>query len=369
MSLLNDENLYRLALVSMHGVGPKTAKQILEHWQSAQLFFREPAESKVIIGEAFYQSLNSLTTAQALHKAERQLKLMERAGVQMHCYCDTSYPHRLRHCEDGPFILFQKGPLDLNPNRALAVVGTRRSTDYGERHTEKIVEDLRTYNPYIVSGLAFGIDAAAHRAALKNGLKTLAVLAHGLDQVYPALHRKLAQEILDAGGALISEFPFGSIPDRENFPKRNRIIAGLTDATLVVEAALKGGALITADLANQYNREVFALPGPIDAEFSLGCNVLIKSHKAHLYSQPQDFEYVLAWLPVNAAAQQMPLFPDLAPVEQNLVSLLAKDSKAKSVEWLSVNSGLGLPELLSKLLQLELKGLIKALPGKQYRML
>ena len=263
-------------------------------------------------------------------------------------------------------MLFYRGIANLNSPRIVSIVGTRKATNYGRLCCQKIVEGLAGSNVLIISGLAYGIDTCAHKSSLINGLKTIGVLAHGLDRIYPWLNRKLAGQMVKEGG-LITEFFSESLPDRENFPKRNRIIAGMADAVVVIEAAHKGGALITADIANSYNREVFAIPGRIDSQYSVGCNQMIKMNKAALAESAEDIKFIMGWerSVEETSSGQTKLFIDLSEEEETIINLLETNGKS-GIDWISLSSNMSMSKVASVLLHLEFKGLIKSLPGKIY---
>ena len=286
-------------------------------------------------------------------------------------YTHKRYPARLKQVPDAPALLFYQGPAELNAPKVVAVVGTRQATDYGREQTEALVRGLVPHQPLVVSGLAYGIDIIAHRAALQEGLPTVAVMATGLDVIYPSAHRKTADKLRETGG-LLTEFPFGTGPDRYNFPARNRIIAGLADGTVVVEAAEKGGALITAELALSYDRDVLAVPGSLGHPTSAGCNALIKSNKAALYQCPQDLEQLLNW---DAALHQTGKYQppptlspdDFAPDEYTLVqALAAAPARELHIDELAWRTQLPIHAVAALLLGLEFRGVLRAMPGKRF---
>jgi DNA processing protein len=263
-------------------------------------------------------------------------------------------------------MLYYKGNADLNSQRILAIVGTRKATDYGKQMTETIIDGLQSYGVVVVSGLAYGIDYFAHKSALKFNQKTIGVVAHGLDRIYPAVHKPLAEKMINSGG-ILTEFNSETIPDKENFPARNRIVAGISDGVLLVESAAKGGALITASIADSYNREVFAVPGKVTDTYSAGCNFFIKTNKAYLAESADDIAYIMGWNQDAPKQKQNKLLLDLTPLERQLVNLLVQKGK---VEIDSICNYLDLmpSEVSVILLELEFKGIIQALPGKVYRL-
>ncbi len=307
-----------------------------------------------------------------LKRAEEEVKFCEKNAIKIISYYNDEYPKRLHHCKDAPFLIYQKGCASLNESKMVNIVGTRNATLYGKSITHKIVEDLSPYNVTIVSGLAYGIDAEAHRKALEFNLPTIGVLAHGLDQIYPHLHKKLAAQILDANGALITEFKQASKPDRQNFPARNRIVAGMCDATIVVESAAKGGSLITADIAQSYNRDVFAVPGRINDKFSEGCNNLIKYNVAALIHSGEDIVKMLGWDVAQKTqkkkSKQRSLFIELDPSEQQIIDYMEKIESPMHVDDLNQNIDLPSSTISMALLSLELKGIVHSRPGSCYAM-
>lgn len=369
MTVNHPDTIYRIALSLCDGVGPILAKSLINELGTAEAVFKESPSHLASLSGISGRVVQGLKDKEILKRAEKEMHFVESNAFLMHFFQEASYPRRMKHCADAPVILYQKGNLNLNPNRSLAIVGTRSVTDYGRNFMDHFMKDLEAYQPQVISGLAYGVDAIAHRESINHNLKTIAVVAHGLDSIYPALHRGLAQDILSSGGAIVTEFLSESKPDRENFPKRNRIIAALSDAVLVVEAARKGGALITADLAFQYNRDVFAVPGRCRDVFSEGCNLLIKSNRANLLESVADIEYIMRWQQKEELQQAtLPLFDDLSESEQTLIGIIGSNNQAKEIEWLAAKLELPMSKLLVQLMNLELKGLIVSAPGKQYRL-
>lgn len=364
---MNTDLFYQIALGKTPGIGDQLAKQLIAHCGSAEAVFKAKKAALISIPGIGEKTVRGLQSNKGLSLAEKELTFIEKHHIRGLSYLDPDYPRRLKSCEDGPLILYQKGPLNLNAKRVIAVVGTRNATHYGLDFCARFIEDLKDLNVVIISGLAYGIDAAAHREAVKHSIPTAAVVAHGLDRIYPSLHHTLAKEMVHKGGAVLTEFCQNTIPDRENFPKRNRIVAGICDAILVVEAAKKGGALITAEIANSYNRDVFAVPGRIGDTYSEGCNRLIKAHKAAILTCVRDLEYLLGWKKEAPRNAQTSLFEALTPVEQKIIAALqeAKDHRC-SLEAICRAAQLPVGKILSILMNLELKGLVKNLPGKIY---
>ena len=371
----NTECLFHeLALTLLPGIGPQLTRQLMSYGGSAKaVLMMPPGKLRRIpgVGDATIKILTGAERETAMRKAETGLKKAEKDGVEILFYTSKRFPSRLKLIPDAPAILYYQGTADLNAPKTVALVGTRQATDYGREQTERIVKGLLPHRPLVISGLAYGIDIAAHRAALQEGLETVGVMATGLDVIYPAVHRKTAEKMREQGG-LLTEFAFGTPPDRYNFPARNRIIAGLADGTVVVEAAIKGGALITAELALSYDRDVLAVPGNLGSAASEGCNALIKTNKAALYSEPLDLEQLLNW---DAALDQSGKFKrvtsynpdDFAPEEFCLIAVLAATtSREMQMDELAWKAQLPIYAVASLLLGLEFRGVVRALPGKKF---
>jgi len=361
-----DEIFYRIALGEAENVGIKTAKKLISHFGSAHEVFRlSGRELMQVEGMAHYRA-KAIAGFSKWDKVEKELDYAEKNGIQVISYTDSTYPNRLKHCEDGPLVIFVKGMANLSANRMMSIVGTRRLTEYGKSMTRKLVEALVPYGVTVVSGLAYGVDGEAHRACVDFGIPTIAVLGHGLNKIYPPVHTRLANEMVENGGALISEFSIESKPDRENFPQRNRIVAGMCDATLVVESAARGGSIITAELANDYHRDVFAIPGRVGDPRSEGCNKLIKGHRAALFESVKDLEYVMGWnLPEKSKSIQKKIFVDLSPEEEAVLAFLREKGRVQ-IDELSLALKSPMSMVMVDLLNLELNGLVKNFPGKFY---
>ncbi len=361
--------LYQIALTLIPGVGNVLGKKLVNLCGSPEAVFREPrAHLKKMprVGEILSRAVNN---REILARAEKEVAFLERYAIRSFFFQDPDYPYRLKQCSDGPVLLFYKGTADLNSSRVIGVVGTRSATEYGRSITRKVIEGLVQQRVLVVSGLAYGIDGNAHRAALDCGLDTVGVLGHSLDRIYPYVHTQLAGKMLTQGG-LVSEFLSGTKPDRENFPMRNRIIAGLCDAVVVVEAARKGGALITADIANSYNRDVFAVPGRIGDPFSEGTNYLVRTNRAALIQKPDDIEYLMGWKTEakSAASTQRKIFLEMTQDEERIVSILNEKGQV-GIDEISIVSELSMSKVSAALLNLEFEGVVKCLPGKVYVML
>lgn len=348
-------------------VGSITAKKLIAYCGSAEAVFKEAKSSLKKIKGINNIISQAVIDQQVLRLAEKELEYIHKNNVTALIYTDDAYPIRLKNCDDCPTVLFVKGSVDLNATKIISIVGTRNATPYGLECCEHLVEQLsvRGHNPIIVSGLAYGIDVCAHKASLKYGLSTVGVLGSGLNMIYPAQHRSIANQMLEQG-ALVSDFTSQAALDRNNFLKRNRIIAGLADATIVVESAEKGGALVTADIAMSYNRDVLAFPGRVGDSSSKGCNNLIKRNKAALIESVEDLEYALGWDEVKSAfPKQLPLFANLGEKESIIISLLEKSEK-ETIDSLCRQTEMPISELAALLLNMEFSGYVRSLPGKAY---
>jgi DNA processing protein len=359
---------YKIALTLIPNIGDILAKRLVAYCGSVEGVFKEKkfALEKIPgIGTAYAKQI---IDSSIFDRAEEEIKFIEKNNITPLFYLENNYPKRLTHCEDSPVMLYFKGDANLNSEKIISIVGTREATDYGRTICEKLIADLSEYNPLIVSGLAYGIDVCAHKAAMDNKLETIGVFAHGLDKVYPALHRNIAEKMEEQGG-LLTDFMSKTIPDRENFPRRNRIVAGMADATIVIESKKDGGSLITADIANSYSRDVFAFPGKVGDVTSEGCNNIIKQNKAALIQSAADIIYVMGWEQKKKknAPQQRQLFVELNPDEETLVNLL-KEKITANVDDICLLAKMPMSKVSSLLLTLEFSGIVKSLPGKMYRL-
>ena len=359
---------HQIALTLINGVGTLIAKKLLHHFGNAERVFSANLKELLQLDGIGKKTAEAILNTNAVDLAEQELAFIEKHQIQVLFHEDENYPKRLKNCYDAPLLLYYKGTTNLNQQRVISIVGTRNATAYGKMLCKQLTEVLKPYNVLIVSGLAHGIDAAAHKECVLADVPTIGVLGHGLDRIYPAAHRELAAKMLKNGG-LLTEFLPGSNPDRENFPKRNRIIAGMADATIVVEASIKGGALITAEIANSYNRDVYAFPGRVNDEFSEGCNFLIKTNRAGLINHPQDLIYYLGWdeetsTPKASLQVQLPL--DLNKDERTVCDALLISPLA--IDDLFITTKIAQSKLAIILLTLEMKGIIVALPGKLYKL-
>ncbi|MCC5943984.1 MAG: DNA-processing protein DprA [Bernardetiaceae bacterium] len=374
--------LYILALSMLPNVGSKNAKLLMSYCGSAEKVFKLPAGKLTRVPNIGKLTADAIVAHRedALKRAEKQLQIAEKQQVQILPYTHEDFPQRFRNHDDMPFLIFKKGKASLNQPRSVAIVGTRKATDYGKNFTADIIKDLKKYKPMIVSGLAYGIDIQAHRSALQQELPTIAALASGLDTIYPAAHKNTAEQICQ-NGALISEYPFGVKPEARHFPHRNRLIAALADVVLVAEAAIKGGALITAEIANVYGKDVFALPGSLDMTYSEGCNHLIKTHKAHLLTSISDIDYIARWdtddmIPAHnngievstTKPKKTALFQELPESERRIAQVIQTAGGTLAIDEIAIKAELPMSEVSVALFQMEFKDLIKALPGKQYQL-
>lgn len=359
---------HKIALGLIPRIGDINARKLVSHFGSVEAIFHEPYGNLIKIPGIGSGIAKYISNRSYLDIAEKELEYVTKNNIRTYFYLDNDYPFRLRQCDDSPVVFFVKGDCDLNATKILSVVGTRNASNRGKELCEKIIGGLASGHPDLViaSGLAYGIDVAAHKAALSNKLLTLGVLAHGLKTIYPSVHGPTAKSIIRQG-ALITDFISDALPERNNFIKRNRIIAGISDATLVVESALTGGALITADIANSYNRDVFAVPGRPEDQWSSGCNSLIKNNKAMLVENAEDIEYFLDWETKKSKVPlQKTLFSDLDDNEKLIFELLAKQGEL-NID--SICRALTIPiyKLSPLLLQMEFKGLVKCYPGNLYK--
>jgi DNA processing protein len=360
-----DDRLHAIALSMVPRVGDVHARILMDHYGSATPAFhasRRELEAIPGIGEIRAQGIRKF---KAFHRAEEEVSWTERMSVDILVYGSPGYPRRLRHCPDGPIVLYNRGAI-TDPERAVAIIGTRKPTTAGLQAVSGFVEGLASQGIQVISGLAQGIDTEAHRAALKHGLSTVGVLGHGLDILYPPSNARLARMMMEQG-ALVTEFRNGTLPDAPNFPKRNRIVAGLSDAVLVIETGIKGGSMITAGLAFGYDRDLFAIPGRITDQRSLGCNQLIRGNKAMLVTGPEDIVSAMNWdLPDRKPRhRQAALFADLDAVEGKVMEVVQM-AGTLDADNIGLRAGMRSSQVSGVLLSLEMKGLIRTLPGKRY---
>lgn len=369
--MISSETIHCMALSMLLHSKPELALELLRAAGSARAISENRRDLRAVAPEAsdkMCKIVEQMDTA--LQRAETEAEFAEKRGIACVTIADNAYPARLRDCADAPPVLYFKGNADLNAKRVVSVVGTRHCTEYGKNICERLTRELASIAPdtIIVSGLAYGIDINAHRGALSATLPTLAVLAHGLDRIYPASHRNTAKEMLSCGG-LITEFPSGTVPDKFNFVRRNRIIAGLADVTVVVESAAKGGGLITASIAQSYGRDVCAFPGRAGDEYSAGCNNLIRSNCAQLITSAENLVEAMLWNDragtKAAAPRERDMFPDLTPEEQRIIDALSGTDE-KQLNILTVETNIPVGKLMSLLFELEMRGLVKSLSGARY---
>lgn len=362
-----DQN--RLALLALHfidGIGDYLIKQVISYTGSAEKAFKTPKGKLMQIPGVGEVTAEAILNGKPFQEAEKELRRAEKESVELVFYMDKKYPSRLKSIPDAPSILYIKGNIDFENPKSVAIVGTRQATPYGKSQVEKIIQELAPHQPLIVSGLAYGIDIHAHKQAVKHNLPTIGIMGSGMDRIYPAAHRDTARKMFEHGG-LVTENCFGTKPDAHNFPQRNRIIAGLCDALLVIEAAEKGGALITAEIANTYNKDVFACPGSIGETFSAGCNNLIKSNKAHLLTSVKDIEYIMGWDAAKPPKKKASAtLEGYEPDEQTVLKVMIDKKANVLIDELSWKANLPVSQLASVLLGLEFKGIVKSMPGKQY---
>ncbi len=364
-----DDMLYKLGISLIPGVGDVNGKKLINYCGSAEAVFSSSRKSLLAIPGIGQATVNSIINQKVLRRAQQELDFIEKYDIRVLFYDDPDYPQRLLNCYDHPLLLFYKGKADLNASRVISFVGTRRATDYGRIQCKAIVEGLMEKEVLLISGLAYGIDGCAHRQAVEINIPTVGVLGHGLDRIYPSQHKNLAADMLASGGGLLTEFFSKTNPDRENFPKRNRIVAGMSDAVVVIESDIKGGALITAELANSYNRDVFALPGRVGDRYSKGCNFFIKTNKAALIQSAKDIAYIMGWDDKRRKEKlQTELFVQLSDEEKVLLSMIREKGEI-SMDQLIIQSQINPSRVASALLNMEFSGLVQSLPGKQFKAL
>ncbi|HEY9113673.1 MAG TPA: DNA-processing protein DprA [Bacteroidales bacterium] len=363
--MINQELLYQIALTLIPGIGDINGKRLLAYCGSAEAVFKAKHHELVKIPGIGSVLVNNILHHTTFKRAENEILFIEKNEIQPLFLTHPNYPARLKECEDGPMLLFYKGNADFNKRRFISVIGTRKMTNYGRAKCEEIITGLSRFNITVVSGLAYGVDSCAHKSALDCGLQTIGVLAHGIDLIYPPQNRKLAESMFTQGG-LLTEFISGTKPEREYFPRRNRIVAGLSDATLVIESDKKGGAMITAEIANSYNRDVFALPGRVGDDVSRGCNFLIKTNRAALVESADDIAYQLGWEDIEQKVKPQPeLFLNLSDDENTILEIIRKAEEIE-IDQLVINSKMTTSKVAAALLNLEFQGIVQRLPGKKY---
>jgi DNA processing protein len=364
--MLEEDLLYVLALQRVKGIGDINAKKLIAHCGSAKNVLNEKRRILEKINGIGSFTIKNLFNSENLKAAEKELQYIHKNNIETLYFENENYPYKLKHCLDGPILMFKEGDFNLENRPIISIVGTRRITSYGRDFCEKLISDLKEYNPIIISGFAYGVDICAHRAAIKNNLQTIGVLAHGFEEVYPKSHKKYVSELNNNGG-FITDFWHNDELQRENFLKRNRIVAGISEATIIIESADKGGSLVTADIANSYNRDVFAVPGRSTDVYSKGCNDLIKRNKAAILTSANDLIEMLNWRLINEIPKvvQKQLFIELNETEQLVYDFLLEKGK-ELLDIISLKCELPIHTTATILFNLEMKGVVKPLPGKLF---
>ena len=365
---MNNDLLYQVALTHVPNIGDVHAKALINIYGDAAAVFKAPKKQLENMEGIGTIRANSIKHFNDFKSCETEISFIEKYKISPLFITDNNYPRRLLNCYDSPVLLYYRGCANLNAAKIISIVGTRNNSDYGKQVCEKMMEDLSKQNILIVSGLAFGIDTIAHKAALKNNLQTIAVLAHGLNMIYPLQNKSLAKQMTEQGG-LLTDFKSNTNPDKQNFPKRNRIVAGICDGLIVIESAKKGGSLITAELANSYNKDVFAIPGRTNDTKSEGCNYLVKNNKASLITCADDLLDIMNWKEKEKPfiKKQRELFIELTPDEKIITGIL-QEKEIVAIDELYLKSGLSSSAAAQALLMLEMQGVVISLPGKLYRL-
>jgi len=366
IQFMSDQDLfYLLALLKVEGVGDIMAKKLLANCGNAEAVFKTKINQIAAIDGVGSALLHNLKDKSVFEKASRELEFIHANDINTSFFQDENYPERLKHCFDSPVLIFSSGNINLKNKKIISIVGTRQITSYGIEFCKKLIDDLAPLDPIIVSGFAYGVDIVAHQLAIDCNLQTIGVLAHGLNQIYPKTHKKYVAA-MEQNGGFITEFWSTSNPDKENFVRRNRIVAGMTEATIVIESADRGGSLITANLANDYNRDVFAVPGRVTDKYSQGCNDLIKTQKANVLTSAADLIYILNWNIENKGKTvQKQLFVELEADEQKVYDFLLKNGK-ELLDMIALQCDFPIYKISGLLLNMELKGVIRPLPGKLF---
>lgn len=370
--MIEQDLFHLLALQQVEGVGDIMAKKLINHCGNVSAIFETKSSQLAAIDGVGSVLIKNLKNKSIFEKAEQELEFIKANEIKVDCFLDENYPERLKHCIDGPLLLFSSGNIDLQNKKIISIVGTRQITSYGMEFCRKLIEDLAPLEPVIVSGFAYGVDIFAHQLAIEHNLQTIGVVAHGLNQIYPKTHKKYVAKVEQNGG-FMTEFWSSSNPEKENFVRRNRIVAGISEATIVIESADRGGSLITANLANDYNRDVFAVPGRTTDKLSQGCNNLIKTQKANLLTSAADLIYILNWDIETIASKsrndkksvQKQLFVTLEPDEQKVYDFLLKTGK-ELMDIIALRCDFPIYKISGMLLNMELKGVIRPLPGKLF---
>ena len=365
---MEEEKYCQVALTRVGSVGYVHAKLLLEHFGSAKAIFNASIRELQAIEGIGPQRARQIREYSGFPECQKLVQQSEAKGIRLIGYGDPDYPASLKECYDPPSLLYYTGTASLNLPRSVAIIGTRNHTEYGRQLTQQLVKEFAAHNICIISGMAYGIDGLAHRTALEQGCTTIGVLAHGLDHIYPSAHTGMAKEILKSGGALLTEFPIGTKAQRHHFPIRNRIVAGISKAVIVIETGIRGGSVITAGMANSYNIPVFVIPGRLSDKSSAGCNRMVRDQKAILFTSVSDFLEEMQWKEKESGSRQpvqLGLLPDLDPSSTLLVHLLGKHG-ILPLDQLYILSGLESGTAAKAILDLELSGVIKLLPGRRY---
>jgi DNA processing protein len=359
--------IYKIALTQIPNIGPVLAKNLLSYCGSAEAVFKANEHKLLKIPGIGKKYAHSILNFKNFAEAEHEALFIGKNNIKVLFFSDKEYPQHLKQLVDAPLLLYTKGNYNFNQTRMVGIVGTRNATQQGKDICEQIVKELQAYNVTIVSGLAYGIDATAHKAAIANNIPTVSVFAHGLDTLYPAQNKSIANNIL-TNGAWVTEYPSNTKPDRENFPTRNRIVAGMCDAIVVVETDIKGGSMITANIAFSYNRDVFAIPSPPNAPKAKGCNWLIKNNKAALIEGGDDIAEMMGWEKGKTiVAPKKTVIPSNLSVDEKLVAGTIKENPL-GIDDIATETRLSINKVSLLLLELELKGIVKSLPGKVYKL-
>ena len=363
--MTEDELFYLLALQRVEGVGDVMAKKLITHCGSADAVFSTKSAQLAAIDGVGSILLKNIKDKSVFDKATAEMQFIKHNNIKVAYFQDVDYPERLKQCIDGPLLLFSSGAIDLKNRKVISIVGTRQITSYGIDFCRKFMEDLAPLDPVIVSGFAYGVDIVAHQLAIELNLQTIGVVAHGLNQIYPKTHKKYVAKVEENGG-FMTEFWSSSNPDKENFVRRNRIVAGMSEATIVIESADRGGSLITANMANDYNRDVFAVPGRVTDKYSQGCNNLIKTQKANVLTSAADLVYILNWeVQKQVKPVQKQLFVTLDDDEQLVYDYLLRTGK-EVMDIIALHCDFPIYRISGLLLNMELKGLVRPLPGKLF---
>ncbi|MEE9437629.1 MAG: DNA-processing protein DprA [Saprospiraceae bacterium] len=363
---MNDDILlHNIALSTVKDIGPKLSKHLISYCGSAEAVFTSSVKQLSKVPGIGPKTIDRIKKANTYHRAEKEIEYLHKTKSQAISFHEKGYPHRLKHYDSSPLVLYYRGNINLNHPRTVAIIGTRKPTDQGKIICDRLVADLESYGIQVISGLAYGIDTCAHKKSVDINIPTIGVMGHGLDLLYPATNKKLSKQMQENGG-LLTEFPIGTNPDRENFPMRNRIIASMSDVVVVVESKKRGGSIITAEFANNYNKDVFAFPGRINDESSEGCNRLIKQHKANLLESAADIGYIMRWDELDKPKTvQTKLFIDLTEEDKEILEII-KEKNHISIDEINYRLKVTPSVLASLLLNLEFKGAIRSLPGKKY---